>query len=262
MIARIMAANPAIRMPRSQGGAAAGEPLTARQIALLTRWVEQGAKWQKHWSFILPTRPEVPKELKDARWVQNPIDAFVRQRLEREGLTPSPEADRGTLLRRITLDLTGLPPTLAELDAFLADKSANAYEKSWIGCFGRRNTGKRMAFPWLDAARYADSNGYQVDGARVMWRWRDWVIDAFNRKRAVRPVHGRAAGRRPFAERDARATDRDRLQSQSPRQFRGRHHCGRVCRRVRRRSGGHDVDRVLGSDTGVRAGAITTSSTR
>jgi len=181
MIARITATNPAVRMPRSQNGAAAGEPLSERQVALLTRWIEQGATWQKHWSFIPPRRPELPKDLKDVKWVRNPIDAFVLQRLEREGLKPSAEADEATLLRRVSFDLTGLPPTPAELDAFLADRSANAYEKVVDRLLRSPQYGERMAFPWLDAARYADSNGYQTDGERFMWRWRDWVIDAFNR---------------------------------------------------------------------------------
>ena len=181
MIQRITSTNAAVRMPRSQGGAAEGEPLTERQIALLTRWIEQGAMWQKHWSFIPPKRPELPKALKDAKWVRNPIDAFVLARLEHEGLKPSAEADRATLLRRVSLDLTGLPPSPAELDAFLADKSANAYEKVVDRLLRSPQYGERMAFPWLDAARYADSNGYQTDGERFMWRWRDWVINAFNR---------------------------------------------------------------------------------
>src|SRR5262249_22294425 len=128
-----------------------------------------------------PKRPAVPTGLKDAAWVRNPIDAFVLQRLEREGLKPSPEADRATLLRRVSLDLTGLPPTPSEVDAFLADKAANAYEKVVDRLLQSPPYGERMAFPWLDAARYADSNGYQTDGERFMWRWRDWVINAFNR---------------------------------------------------------------------------------
>ena len=181
MIARITATNPAVRMPRSQNGAAAGEPLTDRQVALLTRWIEQGATWQKHWSFIPPKRPDLPKDLKDPKWVRNPIDAFVLQRLESEMLKPSPEADKATLLRRVSLDVIGLPPTPAELDAFLKDTSSNAYEKVVDRLLRSPQYGERMAFPWLDAARYADSNGYQTDGERFMWRWRDWVIDAFNR---------------------------------------------------------------------------------
>ena len=140
MISRVTATNPAVRMPRGQGGTSAGEPLTARQVALLTRWIEQGATWQKHWSFIPPQRPDPPKGLKNAKWVRNPIDAFVLQRLEREGLTPSPDADRATLLRRVSLDLTGLPPAPAEVDAFLADKSPNAYEKVVDRLLRRRDT--------------------------------------------------------------------------------------------------------------------------
>jgi hypothetical protein len=180
IIQRVTAANPLLRMPRSQGGKAAGQPLTDREVSLLRRWIDQGATWQKHWSFIPPVRPAVPT-VADREWVRNPIDAFVLSRLEREGLKPSPEAEPSTLLRRVTLDLTGLPPTPAELDAFLADKSANAYEKVVDRLLRSPRYGERMAFPWLDAARYADSNGYQVDGHRHMWRWRDWVIDAFNR---------------------------------------------------------------------------------
>ena len=114
------------------------------------------------------------------KWGRNPIDAFVLQRLEHEGLKPSPEADKATLLRRVTLDLTGLPPTIPELEAFLADKSPNAYAKLVDRLLQSSRFGERMAYPWLDAARYADSNGYQTDGERYMWRWRDWVIDAFN----------------------------------------------------------------------------------
>jgi hypothetical protein len=180
IITRVTATDSKTRMPRSQGGAAAGDPLGPREIALLTRWIEQGATWQKHWSFIPPTRPAVPV-VKDAKWVRSPIDAFVLQRLEREGLKPSPEADKATLLRRVSLDLTGLPPTAAEVSAFLADKSPNAYEKVVDRLLQSPRYGERMAFPWLDAARYADSSGYQTDGVRYMWRWRDWVIDAFNK---------------------------------------------------------------------------------
>ena len=143
-------------------------------------WVAQGAKWQKHWSFIPPERPPLPA-VKNTAWPRNPIDNFVLARLEREGLAPSPEASRETLLRRVSLDLTGLPPTPAEVDAFLSDQSPNAYEKVVDRLLASPRYGERMAERWLDAARYADTNGYQYDGERVMWRWRDWVIDAFNR---------------------------------------------------------------------------------
>jgi Protein of unknown function (DUF1553)/Protein of unknown function (DUF1549)/Concanavalin A-like lectin/glucanases superfamily/Planctomycete cytochrome C len=180
LIRRVTANDPTVRMPKSQGGAAAGEPLSNREVAILRRWIEQGAPWQKHWAFIPPKHPDVPS-VKDSKWVRKPIDAFILKQLESQGLKPSPEAERSTLLRRVTLDLTGLPPTPAELDAFSADTSPSAYEKVVDRLLGSPAYGERMAFPWLEAARYADSNGYNADGQRFMWRWRDWVINAFNR---------------------------------------------------------------------------------
>ena len=119
--------------------------------------------------------------MKNTAWPRNPIDYFILDRLEREGLAPSPEASREALIRRVSLDLTGLPPTPAEVDAFVQDQSPNAYEKVVDRLLASPRYGERMAARWLDGARYADSNGYQYDGERVMWRWRDWVIDAFNR---------------------------------------------------------------------------------
>jgi hypothetical protein len=172
LVKRISAAKPGQRMPPVSSGLA----LSATEIATLRQWVAEGAKWQKHWSFIPPVRPDVP-----ANGAATAIDAFVLQRLQREGLHPSAEANRETLIRRVAFDLTGLPPTPAEIDAFLADHSPNAYEKVVDRLLASPQYGERMAFRWLDAARYADTNGYQFDGERVMWRWRDWVIDAFNR---------------------------------------------------------------------------------
>jgi hypothetical protein len=153
--------------------------LSKRDIALIRRWIEQGAKWQRHWSFVPIARPTLPKP-KNANSVRNPIDTFVLSRLETEGLTLSPAATKTALIRRVTLDLTGLPPTLAESDAFLADNSPKAYEKVVDRLLKSPRYGERMAVEWLDAARYADTSGYQSDGPRHMWRWRDWVIDAFN----------------------------------------------------------------------------------
>ncbi|HTB13448.1 MAG TPA: DUF1553 domain-containing protein [Bryobacteraceae bacterium] len=176
LVKRTGTSKPALRMPPPSSGLT----LNASEIATLREWVAEGAKWQKHWSFIPPVRPPVPP-LKNAAWVRRPIDAFVLQKLEREGLKPSPEANRETLIRRVSLDLTGLPPTPAEIDAFLLDRSPDAYEKVVDRLLRSPHYGERMAFRWLDAARYADTNGYQFDGERVMWRWRDWVIDAFNR---------------------------------------------------------------------------------
>ena len=120
-------------------------------------------------------------EVKNGAWARNAIDSFVLARLEKEGLEPRAEADRPTLIRRVSFDLTGLPPTPQEIDAFVNDTSPNAYEKVVDRLLASPRYGERMAFRWLDAARYADTNGYQVDGDREMWRWRDWVIDAFNR---------------------------------------------------------------------------------
>ena len=156
-----------------------GLKLSERQIELVRLWIAQGAVWQPQWSFIPPVRPALPN-VKNPAWAANPIDRFVLARLEQEALQPAPQADRTTLLRRVTLDLTGLPPTPAEVDAFLADTSTSAYEKQVDRLLASPRYGERMARPWLDAARYADTSGYQTDGARVMWRWRDWVIDAFN----------------------------------------------------------------------------------
>ena len=157
-----------------------GRKLSAKQIELVRRWIEQGAKWQGHWSFIPPRRPALPA-VAPGEGVRNPIDAFVLSRLEQEGLAPAVEAERTTLIRRVTLDLTGLPPTPVEVDSFLADTSANAYEKLVDRLLDSPRFGERMATRWLDGARYADTNGYQSDGERFMWRWRDWVIDAYNR---------------------------------------------------------------------------------
>ena len=156
-----------------------GKKLSADQIERIGRWIEQGAKWEQHWAFIPPQRPAVPV-VRNAGWVRNPIDAFVLARLEAEGLAPSAEADKTTLIRRVTLDLTGLPPTPQEVDNFLADTSPDAYEHVVDRLLRSPRYGERMAVRWLDAARYADTSGYQTDGIRTMWRWRDWVIEAFN----------------------------------------------------------------------------------
>ncbi|MEO8128179.1 MAG: DUF1549 domain-containing protein, partial [Bryobacteraceae bacterium] len=176
IIRRITADKKSIKMPPVYSGLS----LTDHEIETLRTWIAQGAKWQQHWSFLPPVKPAIP-QVKNAAWVRSPIDAFVAERLEREEMTPSPEASKETLLRRVSLDLTGVPATIAEMDAFLADKSPRAYEKAVDRLLASPRYGERMAERWLDAARYADTNGYQFDGERVMWRWRDWVIDAFNR---------------------------------------------------------------------------------
>ncbi|MEX2120162.1 MAG: DUF1553 domain-containing protein [Pirellulales bacterium] len=172
---RISAKDEEERMPPIDSG----RSLSAEQIELIRRWIDQGAQWQKHWSLIRPQRLAVPA-VSRPEWIRGPIDAFVLERLEREGLSPADEADKATLIRRVTLDLTGLAPTPAEVDTFLADTSPDAYENVVDRLLASPRYGERMAAPWLDAARYADTNGYQTDGERHMWRWRDWVIGALN----------------------------------------------------------------------------------
>ena len=170
---RITEENARARMPRGRAA------LSEEDVETIRRWIDEGAEWQSHWAFIPPER-HTPPSVSDAAWPRNEVDSFVLSRLEQDGLTPSEEADRATLLRRVTLDLTGVPPTPAELAAFLNDDSADAYEGVVDRLLASPRYGERMAAEWLDAARYADTNGYQTDGERHMWRWRDWVIDAYN----------------------------------------------------------------------------------
>ncbi|MGE3317289.1 MAG: DUF1549 domain-containing protein, partial [Planctomycetaceae bacterium] len=156
-----------------------GRKLTKAQIETLKRWIDEGAEWSEHWSFAPPARPVAP-EVQNIEWARNDIDRFILHRLESEKLSPSAEASRETLLRRVTLDLTGLPPTPAEVRAFLEDPAPDAYERVVDRLLNSPRYGERTATRWLDAARYADTSGYQTDGERHMWRWRDWVIDACN----------------------------------------------------------------------------------
>ena len=168
-----------------------GKRLADEQIAVLRSWIEQGLEWSKeapvqskrgwdHWSFQTPKHP-APPAVKNAAWVKNPIDRFILAKLEKEGVRPSPEADRYTLLRRVSLDLTGLQPTPKEIQAFIADKSRNAYEKVVDRLLASPHYGERWGRHWLDIARYADSDGYAIDEPRQMWRYRDWVIRSLNR---------------------------------------------------------------------------------
>lgn len=176
LVQRIMSADPELQMPPPEFQ----RRLTDRQKQLLRTWIEQGANWTEHWAFVRP-RPQAPPQTKDAGWCRNPIDQFVLSRLESGGLQPAAEADRRTLIRRVTLDLTGLPPKLSEVEAFVADRLPDAWERVVDRLLASPAYGEHMAAAWLDAARYADTSGYQNDGPRSMWRWRDWVIDAFNR---------------------------------------------------------------------------------
>ena len=194
LIRRVLGLDGDDRMPRD------GDPLPEATIARLRAWIDQGAPVSgeplmtgtpasgasapapvdEHWSYVRPTRPELPPVTK-AGWVRNPIDRFVLARLEGEKLSPAPEAGRATLLRRVTLDLTGLPPTPDELDAFMADTSSDAYERVVDRLLASPHYGERWARPWLDLARYADTNGHEKDNRRAIWKYRDWVIDALNR---------------------------------------------------------------------------------
>jgi hypothetical protein len=176
LLARITTDDASERMPPPKSG----KKLTPRQVALLKQWVEQGAPWSTHWAFEAPRRPHLPR-VADTAWPRSPMDRFILARLEKEGLRPSPEADRVSLLRRVTLDLTGLPPTLAEVDAFLADRDPNAYEKVVDRLLRSPRYGEHMARYWLDAARYGDTHGLHLDNYREIWPYRDWVIGAFNK---------------------------------------------------------------------------------
>ena len=153
--------------------------LTKNEIEIIKRWIAQGAKYKKHWSFIAPARPKVPEADEDLN-PRNPIDHFIFTTLEKVGLAPNAEAPKEALLKRVSMDITGLPPTIEQQERFLADKSPNAYEKIVDELLASKHYGEKMAIQWMDLARYADSHGYQDDGYRTMWPWRDWVIHAFN----------------------------------------------------------------------------------
>ena len=173
---RIAARDTSSVMPPPESGK---KPLTAKEIEAIRSWITAGAPWEKHWSFVPITRPATPGTLRKA-WGHNPIDTFVLRKLEDSGLKPMPEASKGVLLRRLSLALIGLPPTLEEVDTFLADPDPEAYERAVDRLLASPRYGERMAYGWLDAARYADTDGYQIDESRENWPWRDWVIRAYN----------------------------------------------------------------------------------
>jgi hypothetical protein len=179
LLARMLSTDAEERMPPPDSG----KQLKPEQIELVRRWIDQGANWPGHWSLEPPKRvtPQTKADqLHDSSWVQNEIDPFILARLDDKGLNPSPQADRRTLIRRLALDLTGLPPTRAEIYTFLEDQQPHAYERLVERLLATPHYGERMALAWLDQARYADTNGYSIDGGRQMWLWRDWVIHAYN----------------------------------------------------------------------------------
>jgi len=175
LIARLTSSDPEVRMPYH------APALPPEQIRLLRQWIKEGANWEDHWAFVAP-KPQPLPAVNESGWIRQPLDRFILARLEKEGLAPSPEANKSELLRRVSFDLTGLPPTLEEQASFLSDSSPNAYEKQVDRLLASPRYGERWAALWLDLARYADSKGYEADRERPgVWPYRDWVIQAFNR---------------------------------------------------------------------------------
>ncbi|HEV3120792.1 MAG TPA: DUF1549 domain-containing protein, partial [Isosphaeraceae bacterium] len=173
---RITSADPLEHMPPAKSGMS----LSAAEVDRLKAWIEQGAKYENHWAFVPPKRPSVP-QVHNSAWVRNPVDAFILARLEQEGLEPAPRADQVTLLRRLSLDLVGLPPTVEQVNTFLNDSDPNALDTQVERLLGSPHYGERWGGLWLDAARYADSDGFEKDKSRQVWFYRDWVIRALNR---------------------------------------------------------------------------------
>ena len=171
---RLITKDTSLRMPTMNSHLT----VSSHEIDLIEKWIKQGAVYKPHWAFIKPTKSELPDA--DEDWVRNPIDYFVYAKMAEKSLKPSAEASKEQLLKRVCLDLTGLPPTLEMQDRFLKDESPQAYEKMVNELLGSKHYGEKMSIQWLDLARYADSHGYQDDGLRTMWPWRDWVIHAFN----------------------------------------------------------------------------------
>lgn len=176
LVQRIWSVHPDSMMPAP----ASNLSLTDAEKNILTRWIEQGAHWKKHWAFIPPEKAALPEEGVDKDWALNPIDQFTYVKMVEHGFEPSPAADKERLLRRVSFDLTGLPPDQALLDGFLADNTPDAYEKAVDILLASNAYGERWAMYWLDLARYSDTHGYQDDLPRLMWPWRDWVIHAYN----------------------------------------------------------------------------------
>ena len=174
LMQRLRHEDPELRMPYE------AEPLSEQEITLIEQWVKEGAKWEKHWAYLPPDSAIQPPSPSGSDWANNEIDLFILDRLQKEEIQPNPEADRTTLLRRLSLDLTGLPPTLEEMSNFVNDTAPGAYERQVDRLLASPHFGERWASMWLDLARYADSKGYEKDLYRSIWKYRDWVIDAFN----------------------------------------------------------------------------------
>ncbi len=187
---RIMSSDPEYMMPTPKSHLS----LTAREKAVLVKWIKDGAEYKPHWAFVKPEKADLP-DVENEEWIKNPIDQFILAKLEQEKLSPSQPANKELLLRRLSLDLTGLPPTLPEIDAFLKDKSENAYEKQVNRLLNSPHYGEKMAVDWLDLARFSDTHGYSTDATRDMSPYRDWVINAFNKNQPYDQfIHWQLAG--------------------------------------------------------------------
>jgi hypothetical protein len=178
LILRVLSHDPDEVMPPPKSD----RKIKPQQVEMLRRWIQQGAEYEAHWSLIPPRQPELP-QVKRAEWVRNAVDRFILATLEATGLQPSPEAERTTLIRRVSYDLTGLPPTPADVDAFVNDNAPDAYERLVERLLASPRYGEKLALHWLDLSRYADTHGYHLDSGRDMWKWREWVIESFNRNR-------------------------------------------------------------------------------
>ena len=247
-VRRMISSDPDVVMPPPDSG----RTLKPEQIELLRRWIRQGARYQAHWAFTPIVRPAVP-EVRQSDWVRNPIDRFILARLEAAGVQPSPPAEPHTLVRRAYLDLLGLPPSLEEVDAFLADPAADAYERLVDRLLADPHYGERWGRYWLDLARYADTNGYRSTRERSIWPYRDWVINALNRDMPFDQFTIEQLAGDLLPDGDARTTDRHRLSPQHAGQPRRRDRPGTIPQRGGRRPRQHDRHRVARSDDRLRS---------
>ena len=247
ILRRITATDLAERMPPRE----TGKSLSESEITRIRRWIDEGAPWAKHWAFEPPARRAVPEEV--SGWdVANPVDAFLHRAIRREGLAPEERAEKEALIRRVTLALTGLPPTVAEVDAFLADATDKAYDRVVDRLLGSIQYAEHMARFWLDAARYADTHGLHLDNERSIWPYRDWVIESFHRNQPFDEFTiEQLAGDLP-ARGDSRAARRHRIQPLQRDDERRRVDRRRVLRPLRRRSGRNDIDRMARPHVGLR----------
>ena len=225
LVKRIESKDPHHLMPQSPQGEA--KPMRAEDIAILKEWVKEGAQYRPHWAFEKPVRAPVPA-VQDAAWNRDPIDSFLLAGMKKEGLAPSPEADKRTLIRRVTLDLTGLLPTPQEVDAFVQDTSAGAYERLVDGLLARPSFGEERTRYWLDYARYADTYGLHFDNNRHAWPYRDYLIRVLQYQQAVRSICDGADRRRHDAGEKSGSPDCERICAVGDQQQRGRDDPGGV----------------------------------